>query len=63
MEQMRRALDLAKEGNRQIVGIMEEPGVGKSRLCYEFKVIEQTGCKVLETFEVDPIIRTGWQLC
>src|SRR5712691_1409149 len=31
---------------------MGEPGVGKSRLFYEFKLISQRGCLVLETFSV-----------
>jgi class 3 adenylate cyclase/predicted ATPase len=52
LEQMRRALDLAKEGHGQIVAVMGEPGVGKSRLCHEFKLLSQRGCLVLETFSV-----------
>ena len=32
-DQLRRALDHAKEGHGQIVGVTGEPGVGKSRLC------------------------------
>ena len=31
-------LEQAKAGHGQIVGVMGEPGVGKSRLFYEFKV-------------------------
>jgi predicted ATPase len=31
---------------------MGEPGVGKSRLFYEFKLLSQRGCLVLETFSV-----------
>jgi predicted ATPase len=50
MEQMRRALDLAKGGRGQIVGVMGEPGVGKSRLFYEFKILEQSGCLVMQAF-------------
>jgi class 3 adenylate cyclase/predicted ATPase len=52
MEQMKRALDLAKGGRGQIVGVMGEPGVGKSRLFYEFKILEQSGCLVLQAFSV-----------
>jgi predicted ATPase/class 3 adenylate cyclase len=52
LEQMRKALEHAKAGHGQIVGVMGEPGVGKSRLCYEFKLIGQSGCLVLETFSV-----------
>ena len=43
MEQKRRALDLARGGHGQIVAVMGEPGVGKSRLCYEFKLISEGG--------------------
>ncbi len=52
MEQKRRALDLARVGHGQIVAVMGEPGVGKSRLCYEFKLISQGECLVLEAFSV-----------
>jgi len=31
---------------------MAEPGVGKSRLFYEFKATSQSGWMVLETFSV-----------
>jgi predicted ATPase len=52
MEQMSKALDMAKEGHGQMVAAVGEAGVGKSRLCYEFKLISQRGCLVLETFSV-----------
>ena len=52
LEQMRRALDLTKEGHGQIVGVMGEAGVGKSRLLYEFKLLSQRGCLVLETLSI-----------
>ncbi len=52
VEQMRRALEQTKEGHGQIVAAMGEPGVGKSRLFYEFKLRSQAGCLVLETFSV-----------
>src|SRR5215475_9861655 len=52
MEQLRRALEQAKAGRGQIVGVMGEPGLGKSRLFYEFKLISQSGCLVLEAFSV-----------
>ena len=38
LEQMQRALEQAKAGHGQIVGVMGEPGLGKSRLFYEFKL-------------------------
>jgi class 3 adenylate cyclase len=52
LEQLRRALEQAKAGHGQIVGVMGEPGVGKSRLFHEFKLVAQTDCLVLETFSV-----------
>jgi predicted ATPase len=36
----------------QIVAAMAEPGVGKSRLFYEFKAVSQSGWMVLETVSV-----------
>src|SRR5262249_17885031 len=42
----------AKGGHGQIVAVMGEPGVGKSRLFHEFKLLLQQGCLFLETFSV-----------
>ena len=52
MEQLQAALEQAKAGHGQIVGVMGEPGLGKSRLFYEFKLTAQSGCLVLEAFAV-----------
>src|SRR5262249_55323237 len=52
LEQLHRALEQAKAGHGQIVGVMGEPGMGKSRLVYEFKLLSQHGCLVLETLSV-----------
>jgi class 3 adenylate cyclase/predicted ATPase len=52
LEQMRQALERAKVGHGQIVAVVGEPGVGKSRLCYEFKMVARSGCLLLETFSV-----------
>jgi class 3 adenylate cyclase len=52
MEQMRKALDQATAGHGQIVGVMSEPGLGKSRLFYEFKLLSQKGCLILEAYSV-----------
>jgi class 3 adenylate cyclase len=52
MEAMKHAAELAKAGHGQIVAIIGEPGVGKSRLFYEFKAIGQSGCVVLEAFSL-----------
>jgi class 3 adenylate cyclase len=52
MEQLQRALEQAQAGRGQIVGVMGEPGLGKSRLVYEFKLTAQSGCLVLEAYSV-----------
>jgi hypothetical protein len=52
LEQMKRTLELAKSGHGQIVAAMGEPGVGKSRLFFEFKAMGQSGCLVLEACSV-----------
>jgi predicted ATPase len=49
---MKHALDLTRQGRGQIVAAMGEPGVGKSRLFFEFKAIGQSGCLVLEAYSV-----------
>jgi class 3 adenylate cyclase len=46
------AAEQAKSGHGQIVAAMAEPGVGKSRLFFEFKATSQTGWMVMETFSV-----------
>jgi class 3 adenylate cyclase/predicted ATPase len=50
LEQIQRAFAQAKAGHGQIVAVMGEPGVGKSRLFHEFKLLAQKGCLLLETF-------------
>ena len=50
--QVQRAFALTKEGHGQIVGVIGDPGVGKSRLCHEFKLLVEKQCLVLETFSV-----------
>jgi class 3 adenylate cyclase/predicted ATPase len=52
MEQLNQALAQAKAGQGQIVGAMGEPGLGKSRLFYEFKLLSLGGCLVLEAYSV-----------
>src|SRR6516164_8950490 len=52
MEALREAAGQAVAGHGQIVAAMAEPGVGKSRLFYEFKVTSQSGCMLLEAFSV-----------
>jgi predicted ATPase len=52
MEAMRHAAELARNGHGQIVATIGEPGVGKSRLLYEFKATSQSGWMMLETISV-----------
>jgi class 3 adenylate cyclase/tetratricopeptide (TPR) repeat protein len=52
METLRHAAELAKDGHGQIVAAVAEPGVGKSRLFFEFKAKNQSGWMVLEAFSV-----------
>src|SRR5580704_17237801 len=52
LEQMKHALELAREGHGQIVAAMGDPGVGKSRLFFEFKAVVQGGRLVLEAYSV-----------
>jgi hypothetical protein len=52
METMKHAAELAKSAHGQIVAAVAEPGVGKSRLFYEFKVKQQSGWMVLDAFSV-----------
>jgi class 3 adenylate cyclase len=52
LAQLKRALDVVKAGRGQIVAAMAEPGVGKSRLFFEFKAVAQSGCMVLEALSI-----------
>ena len=52
MDSLKRAAEQAKAGRGQMVAAMAEPGVGKSRLLFEFKAKNQSGWMVLETFSV-----------
>jgi class 3 adenylate cyclase/tetratricopeptide (TPR) repeat protein len=52
LAQVKRALDSAKSGHGQIVAVVAEAGLGKSRLFYEFKVIAGGRCLALEAFSV-----------
>ncbi|MBI3798993.1 MAG: AAA family ATPase [Deltaproteobacteria bacterium] len=53
-ESLRTALELAEQGHGQVVGVMGEPGVGKSRLFHEFlRALGNTRQLLqLETFSV-----------
>jgi len=52
LEQIKRAFEQAITGHGQVVGVMGEPGLGKSRLFYEFKLTSQSGCLILEAYSV-----------
>jgi class 3 adenylate cyclase len=52
MEALKRAADQAQTGHGQIVAVMADPGVGKSRLFFEFKAKSQSDWMVLEAFSV-----------
>jgi predicted ATPase len=52
MSALKHAAEQAKSGRGQIAAAMAEPGVGKSRLFYEFKATTQSGWMVLETVSI-----------
>lgn len=52
LERLHTALVQTTAGHTQIVGVVGEAGVGKSRLFHEFKERSQRGCLILETFSV-----------
>jgi class 3 adenylate cyclase len=52
MEALRHAATLARAGHGQVVAAMAEPGIGKSRLFHEFKLISQSEWMTLEAFSV-----------
>jgi len=52
LEQMKHALELTRQSHGQIVAAMGEPGVGKSRLFFEFKAVAQSACLVLEAYSI-----------
>jgi class 3 adenylate cyclase len=52
LEQMKHAFELARDGHGQVVAAMSDPGVGKSRLFFEFKAAVRSGCLVLEAYSV-----------
>jgi class 3 adenylate cyclase len=52
MDVLKHAAELAHSKHGQIVAAMADPGVGKSRLMYEFKVKNQSDWMVLEALSV-----------
>ena len=65
LEELHRALDFAAAGRGQIVAMVGEPGVGKSRLSYEFahsdltegwRILEATSASYGKTTSYGPIV-------
>ena len=52
IEALKQAAEQARAGRGQVVAVIADPGVGKSRLFYEFKAISQSDWMVLEAFSV-----------
>jgi class 3 adenylate cyclase/tetratricopeptide (TPR) repeat protein len=52
LDQLKHALELVRQGHGQVVAAIGEPGVGKSRLFFEFKAIARSECLVLEAYSV-----------
>jgi class 3 adenylate cyclase len=52
MEALRHAAALARQGRGQIVAAMADPGVGKSRLFYEFKATNASDWTLLEALSI-----------
>ncbi|MFC4705113.1 adenylate/guanylate cyclase domain-containing protein [Paraburkholderia caffeinitolerans] len=52
MAHLDRALEMTRAGRGQVVAVVGEAGVGKSRLFHEFKERSRRGSLVLETFSV-----------
>jgi len=52
IEALKHAAELASAGHGQVVAAMAEPGVGKSRLFHEFKLVSESEWMTLEAFSV-----------
>jgi class 3 adenylate cyclase len=52
LDRLSDALAQARDGRARVVGVVGEPGVGKSRLFLEFRRRLPKDCRVLETFSV-----------
>jgi class 3 adenylate cyclase len=52
LEQLNGVLALVKGGRGQLVAVLGDAGVGKSRLFHQFKLAAQSECTVLETFSL-----------
>jgi class 3 adenylate cyclase/tetratricopeptide (TPR) repeat protein len=52
MDALKYAAEQARAGHGQVVAVMADPGVGKSRLFYEFKLVSQSEWMTFEAFSV-----------
>ena len=60
LAQMRRALELAMAGQGQLVAVVAEAGIGKSRLFHEFKAALPDKCRLLEAYSVSHGKASAW---
>jgi class 3 adenylate cyclase/tetratricopeptide (TPR) repeat protein len=52
LQQMKRALEMTRSGHGQLIAVVAEAGIGKSRLVYEFRATLPGECRVLEAYSV-----------
>jgi class 3 adenylate cyclase/tetratricopeptide (TPR) repeat protein len=52
METVRHAAELVKTGHGRMLAVVAEPGIGKSRLLYEFRVKQRSEWMVLEALSI-----------
>jgi class 3 adenylate cyclase/tetratricopeptide (TPR) repeat protein len=50
LDQLRRALTQTRSRHGQVVAVVAEAGIGKSRLFHEFKLLSESDCFVMEAF-------------
>jgi predicted ATPase len=60
LQQMKRALEMARSGHGQLIAVVAEAGTGKSRLFYEFKAALPVECKLLEAYSVSHGKASAW---
>jgi class 3 adenylate cyclase/ribosomal protein L40E len=60
LQQMKGALELARNGHGQLIAVVAEAGTGKSRLFYEFKATLPAECKLLEAYSVSHGKASAW---